>query len=76
MGKLANDWLVELDKDDTRSLACYQLVHMFSFTETNAAEYVAAMVIKSDRTVTEVLLSTMMAFSPNPSRVDTKKECK
>ena len=54
LGKFANDWLEELDKDDTRSLALflsYQLVHMFSFTETNAALYAAATVNKSDRTV-------------------------
>ena len=54
LGKFSNEWLEGLDKDDTRSLALflsYQLVHMFSFTETNAAEYSAAMVQKSERIV-------------------------
>ena len=54
LGKFSNEWLEGLDKDDTRSLALflsYQLVHMFSFTETNAAEYSAAIVQKSERTV-------------------------
>ena len=30
---------------------CYQLVSMFSFTETKAAEYAAQMINRSDRTV-------------------------
>ena len=44
LGKFTNDWLEELDKDVTKNLGLflsYQLVHMFSFTETNAAEYAA-----------------------------------
>ena len=54
LGKFSNEWLEALDRDDTKCLALflsYELVHMLSFTETNAAEYAAAMVKKSDRTV-------------------------
>ena len=54
LGKFANEWLEALDRDDTKGLALFlscQLVHRFSFTETNAAEYAAAMVKKSDGTV-------------------------
>lgn len=52
--QFANDWLGALGRDNTRSPAlflCFHLIYMFSFTETNAAEYVAAIVNKSDRTV-------------------------
>ena len=48
------DWLDTLDKEELKSISlflCYHLVHMFSFTETKAAEYAAAMVKKSERTV-------------------------
>jgi hypothetical protein len=54
LGKFSNEWLEALDRDDTKCLALflsYELVHMLSFTETNAAEYAAAMVKKSARTV-------------------------
>ena len=54
LGQFANDWLEALDRDDTRSPAlflCFHLIYMFSFTDTNAAGYVAAIVNKSDRTV-------------------------
>ena len=54
LGKFAEDWLETLDKDEIKSVSlflCCQLVHMFSFTETKAAEYAATMVKKSDRTV-------------------------
>ena len=52
--QFAEDWLETLDKDDIISISfflCCQLVHMFSFTETKAAVYAAAMVKRSDRTV-------------------------
>ena len=35
----------------TSVILCYQFVHMFSFTETKAAEYAAAMMKRSDPTV-------------------------
>ena len=49
-----DNWLDALDREDTRCLSlflCYHFVKMFSFTETNAAEYAALMVKRSDRTV-------------------------
>ena len=54
LGRFAEEWLETLDKEETKSLSmylCYQLVHMFSFTDTKAAEYAVDMVKKSDRTV-------------------------
>ena len=44
----------KLDKEEIKSVSlflCYHLVHMFSFTETRAAEHAANMVKKSDRSV-------------------------
>ena len=54
LGKFAEDWLEALDKDEIRSISlflCFHLVDKFSFTETKAAEYAAAMVQKNERTV-------------------------
>ena len=54
LGDFAEDWLEILDKDEIKSVSlflCYHFVHAFSFTETKAAEYVASMMKKSDRTV-------------------------
>ena len=54
LGRFAKEWVESLDRDDTKSLALflsYQLVDVFSFSKTNAAEYAAAMVHKTDRTV-------------------------
>ena len=54
MGKFVDEWLQILGTDDMKSVAiflCYQLVSMFSFTETKAAEYAAQMINSSDRTV-------------------------
>ena len=50
----AEDWLETLDKDEIKSISlflCYDFMHTFSFTETEAAECAASMVKKSDRTV-------------------------
>ena len=50
----AEDWLETVDKDEIKSISlflCYHLVSMFSFTETKAAEYTAAMLKKNERTV-------------------------
>ena len=54
LGKFVEDWLETLDKEEIKSVSlflCYHLVHMFSFTETRAAEHAANMVKKSDRSV-------------------------
>ncbi len=54
MKKFVEEWLQAMGKDDVKSIAiflCYQLVDMFSFTETKAAEYAAQMINRSDRTV-------------------------
>ena len=54
MGKFVEEWLQVLGKEDMKSMAiflCYQLVGMFSFTETKAAEYAAQMINKSEITV-------------------------
>lgn len=54
LGGFAEDWLDSLDKEEIKSISlflCYNLVSMFSFTETKAAEYAAAMVNKNERTV-------------------------
>ena len=70
LGKFAEEWLETLDKEETKSVSlflCYQLVHMFSFTETKAAEYAAAMV-KKQCGDGGVDWSTMMEFFPNLSR--------
>ena len=56
LGKFVEDWLETLDKQEIQSVSlflCYHLVHMFSFTETKAAEHAATMVKKSDRAVRE-----------------------
>ena len=50
----AEEWLETLDKDEIKSISlflCYHLVNMFSFTETKAANFAAAMVKKGERTV-------------------------
>ncbi len=54
MKKFVEEWLQAMGKDDVKSIAiflCYQLVDMFSYTETKAAEYAAQMINRSDRTV-------------------------
>ena len=54
LGKFVEDWLETLDKEEVKSVSCflcYQLECMFSFTQTKAAEYAAAMVKKNERTV-------------------------
>ena len=54
LGKFVDNWLDTLDKEEIKSVSlflCYHLVHMFSFTETKAAEHAATMVKKSDRSV-------------------------
>ena len=54
LGKFAKEWLESLRRDDTKSLAMflsYQLVDVFSFTKTNAAQHAAAMVQNNDQTV-------------------------
>ena len=54
LGRFASEWLQALDRDNTNVLALFlshQVVDMFSFTQIHAAEYAAAMVQKSDRTV-------------------------
>ena len=54
MKDFSDQWVMTLDHEDKKSLAiflCHNLVTVFTFTETHAAEYAAKMVYKSDRTV-------------------------
>ena len=54
LSQFCEDWLHSLGRDDLRSLSiflCHQLVSKLSFTESKAAEYAAAMVGKTDRTI-------------------------
>ena len=54
LGKFVEEWLQIVDKEDMKNMAmflCFQLVKLFGFTETKAAEYTATMINKSERTV-------------------------
>ena len=54
LGKFVKEWLQIVDKEDMKNMAmflCFQLVKLFGFTETKAAEYTATMINKSERTV-------------------------
>ena len=54
LSQFCEDCLYSLDRDDLRSLSiflCHQLVSNLSFTGSKAAEYAAAMVGKTNRTI-------------------------
>ena len=54
LGKFVDKWFQVLDKEETESVAmflCYNLVSMFSFTETKASQSAATMLKKNVRSV-------------------------
>ena len=65
----SDQWVMTLDHEDKKPLSiflCHNLVTVFSFTKTHAAEYTAKMVYISDRTVRN-WHSDLVGNNGNPS---------